>query len=470
MSVSLVAYIPNQLIVRGVVNVMQSNTQLHYTQAGCKMPAMNAYYVYNVLAQLIANLVQLLPAKLLEIVGGLYALKKGAGRYLHGRILHVKLGYFSGRQPLASIKHTIRGFCSTAKMGISARQKPILPLIPKRFTRPDQSRYLCFNMRIKKSTLYWCCQLGGWLFYGLSAVFFAIVFDNFDSRSYNILFRRIAISIFFGLLSTHLLRILIQRLKLYPPIDVKKWWMLTMTVVCVIILYSFANSATVEWLHVYYIWHYVELGSKNEIQKIRLESLVKELELKTIKSHINPHFIFNALNSIRALVDENPERARTAITELSNILRSSMQAEKMETVPLEKELNIVKDYLALEHIRFEDRLQVSYDIDEDTLDQPVPPMMLQTLVENAIKHGISKQKSGGVIRIVSDFRDHHHELVVQNSGHLQDASNTGEGFGLNSTRNRLKLLYGAKASFDIRDTPQAMVEAIVKMPLAQLHS
>src|SRR5205085_9378123 len=102
----------------------------------------------------------------------------------------------------------------------------------------------------------------------------------------------------------------------------------------------------------------------------------KELELKTIKSHINPHFIFNALNSIRALVDENPERARTAITELSNILRSSMQAEKLETVPFERELNIVKDYLALEHIRFEDRLRIEYQIDEDTLDQPVPPMKI----------------------------------------------------------------------------------------------
>jgi two-component system LytT family sensor kinase len=170
------------------------------------------------------------------------------------------------------------------------------------------------------------------------------------------------------------------------------------------------------WFYAYYIWHYVELGSKSEIQKVKLESLVKELELKTIKSHINPHFIFNALNSIRALVDENPERARTAITELSNILRSSMQAEKMETVPFERELNIVKDYLALEHIRFEDRLQVEYDIDEDTLDQPVPPMMLQTLVENAIKHGIGKQKSGGLIRVISDYRDNHHELIVQNTG------------------------------------------------------
>ena len=89
-------------------------------------------------------------------------------------------------------------------------------------------------------------------------------------------------------------------------------------------------------------------------------------------------------------------RARTAITELSNILRSSMQTEKVETVSLEKELNIVKDYLALENMRFEEGFEVEYEIDEDTLDQPVPPMMLQTLVENAIKHGISKQINGGV--------------------------------------------------------------------------
>ena len=110
------------------------------------------------------------------------------------------------------------------------------------------------------------------------------------------------------------------------------------------------------------------------------------------------------------------QRARKAITELSNILRSSMQAEKLETVPLEKELNIVKDYLALENMRFEDRLKIEYEIDEDTLDQPVPPMMLQTLVENAIKHGISKQINGGVVKVISDFKDDYHELVVQNTG------------------------------------------------------
>jgi two-component sensor histidine kinase len=327
-------------------------------------------------------------------------------------------------------------------------------------------------------------------------VFFAFIFDN---KTNHILYPRIAITILFGLVFTHLLRELIVRLKLRPPIALDKWWLLTITVISVIVLFNLANSTVVEWLQmydpktkvsvekrflsnlyldspvvlvwvsVYYIWHYVELGSKSEIQKIRLESLVKELELKTIKSHINPHFIFNALNSIRALVDENPERARTAITELSNILRSSMQAEKMETVPFERELNIVKDYLALEHIRFEDRLQVEYDIDEDTLDQPVPPMMLQTLVENAIKHGIGKQKEGGLIRVISDYRDNHHELIIQNSGHLNAGDGSPDGFGLNSTRNRLKLLFGSKASFEINNLENGIVEAKVKMPVQALY-
>ena len=135
----------------------------------------------------------------------------------------------------------------------------------------------------------------------------------------------------------------------------------------------------IPWTLIYYFFHYIEKSRKQQLDTLKLEALVKELELKTIKSHINPHFIFNALNSIRALIDENPLRARTAITELSNILRSSMQTEKQETVFFEKELNIVKDYLALEHIRFEDRLQVQYEIAENTLMQPIPPMMLQTL-------------------------------------------------------------------------------------------
>jgi signal transduction histidine kinase len=217
------------------------------------------------------------------------------------------------------------------------------------------------------------------------------------------------------------------------------------------------------WLLLYMIWHYLERNRNDEVGRLNLEKTVKDLELKTIKSHINPHFIFNSLNSIRALVEENPKRARTAITELSNILRSSLQVEKMETVPLRKELDIVKDYLALEQMRFEERLRVEMDIDEDTLEQQVPPMMLQTLVENAIKHGISKRINGGTISIISKLSDKNFELIVQNSGSLDMKKQ--EGFGFKSTRDRLKFLCDGNAYFQVEEIAGPKVQSKIVMPV-----
>ncbi len=343
----------------------------------------------------------------------------------------------------------------------------------------------------KIESRYWICQISGWLFYGLTNIFFATIFNlKFIPRQYV----RLYISIALGLLLTHLLRLAIIKFKLRPPIQKQKWLLIFVVVLSTCFLYSLCNSAIVEafglfdptkkvslitrslynllndspivivWVSIYYVWHYILLSANTQIEQLNMQSQIKELELKTIKSHINPHFIFNALNSIRALVDENPVRARTAITELSNILRSSMQAEKAETTPLESELNIVKDYLALEHIRFEDRLKIEYEIDEDTLDQPMPPMMLQTLVENAIKHGIGKQKGGGIVKIISDFKDDHHELIVQNTGNLNGEYNHN-GFGIASTKNRLLLLFGNNASFELRSISDTIIEAKIIMPV-----
>lgn len=231
------------------------------------------------------------------------------------------------------------------------------------------------------------------------------------------------------------------------------WWDL---------IFSFILIAL--WLLIYFVWHYVEKEQKDEVDKLTLEKTVKELELKTIKSHINPHFIFNSLNSIRALVDENPTRARKAITELANILRSSMQVEKMETVPLQQELAIVKDYLALEQMRFEERLKVEMNIDENTLNLPIPPMMLQTLVENAIKHGISKHINGGFVKIISRMNNRAHEIIIQNSGELNGEIN-GQGFGIKSTEDRLKHLYQGKAQFKIKNRA-GIVESEIIMPIS----
>lgn len=339
---------------------------------------------------------------------------------------------------------------------------------------------------------YWLCQIAGWTFVGLSYVFFAYTFGR---KLTSALFLRIVIVVSMGILITHLLRWVIRQLNwLLQPVEKVLPKLLLAIIIasltCSLLvvevseyfnLYGttsqlnfssrlLANTVDiglfiVPWVLIYYFYHYISKSRKQQLDTLKLEALVKELELKTIKSHINPHFIFNALNSIRALIDENPSRARNAITELSNILRSSMQTEKSETVPFEKELDIVKDYLALEHIRFEDRLQIEYQIDDETLDQPVPPMMLQTLVENAIKHGIGKQEKGGVVKVISDFRGNYHEMIVQNSGTLNGHMN-GDGFGLSSTKNRLHLLFGEKANFEITQF-NGLVEAKVSIPIEQ---
>lgn len=217
------------------------------------------------------------------------------------------------------------------------------------------------------------------------------------------------------------------------------------------------------WSILYLMYHYIVISKQQEIDTLKLKSVVKELELKTIKAHINPHFIFNALNSIRAMVDEDPKRARAAITELSNILRSGINIDRSETVPLSDELNIIKDYLALEQMRFEDRLNIQYDIDKKIIYQPVPPMMWQMLVENAIKHGISHEVNGGVVKLIAYTNDKYLELVVENTGRLKYL-NKG-GFGIKSIEERLKLLYGDNASFDIKQALPDKVVATLRVPV-----
>ncbi|MCX6210599.1 MAG: histidine kinase [Bacteroidetes bacterium] len=345
-------------------------------------------------------------------------------------------------------------------------------------------------MRNNTST-YWLCQIGGWSTYCIVYTFFYFTIRTQPQPHF---YETVFIDASLGLIVTHAMRLIIKAgsfFKLSLSKQVLAFVATTLVFAfCYAFLmvfvedkldilsehikkYPFINKVIRVWYAaflfltiwnlLYYLFHYVRKSQSQQLDKIRLESLVKELELKTIKSHIHPHFIFNTLNSIRALVDENPENARTAITQLSNILRSSMYAEKVDSSTVEKELSIVKDYLALELIRFEKRLNIEYTIDEDTLDQPVPPMMLQTLVENAIKHGISKQINGGTIKIISDFKDNYHELIVQNTGQLNGSINA-EGFGIASTYDRLNLLFGNKAQFELKNI-ESMVQARIIMPI-----
>ena len=358
---------------------------------------------------------------------------------------------------------------------------------------------LIFTAAMSKNKRYWLFQLCGWGLFALINIFFAYSFDKLGtSQERSDFYWRLGIFVVTGFVLSHLMRYIIigfnllqKRLEHQLIVFILVTLVLAFTASTLenLLLMQFELQNKTErafknnlfllvlsgafsmftlffiWNLIYFMYHFITKSQKQQLDTLKLEALVKELELKTIKAHINPHFIFNSLNGIRALIDEDPNRARNAITELSNILRSSMQTDKLESVSLEKELNIVKDYLALENMRFEDRLRVEYEIDEDTLDQPVPPMMLQTLVENAIKHGISKQISGGKIKIVSDFKDHYHELAVQNTGKLVNGTAKGEGFGLPSTLNRLSLLYGENARFSIKQLTSEIVEARVLLPV-----
>lgn len=220
------------------------------------------------------------------------------------------------------------------------------------------------------------------------------------------------------------------------------------------------------WNLIYFAWHYIERNRLMVIEHLQIESQMKDLEIKTIKANLQPHFIFNSLNSIRALIDENPNLARDAITKISRILRQTIQ-QKEATDTLLHELQLANDYLDLEKIRFEERLSLREDIDEKTLSFKVPTMMLQTLVENAIKHGISKRHDGGEIFITTKYENGILHIQIRNSGKLlytQD-NETSLGFGLSSTRQRLALLYKSKATISISEADEFVyVDIHIKNP------
>ncbi len=197
---------------------------------------------------------------------------------------------------------------------------------------------------------------------------------------------------------------------------------------------------------------------------MKVESEAREAELNNLKAQLNPHFIFNALNSIRALVDENPLKSKESITQLSHILRNSLTSDRKKLIAFGEELKTVMDYLALESIRYEERLGITFDIDERSGDFLVPPLMLQTLVENGIKHGISNRKEGGRITISADVRKKHLRLEIRNTGQLSSEKKNGVGLGLENTIKRLELLYHGDASFDIKNEDPDTVLTKISIP------
>lgn len=249
---------------------------------------------------------------------------------------------------------------------------------------------------------------------------------------------------------------------IFFPVETDKKEEITLLIVVVVVMNL--SIIMLGWSLIYFLFQLFINFKKSEVEKWKLEAAVKDAELIALKSQVNPHFIFNSLNNIRSLVTENPEKARDMITHLSGLLRYSIQFNNMERVSLEHELEIVQNYLNLESIQFEDRLRYKLEIKPETLELKIPPMAVQLLVENAIKHGIANLPEGGLINIRSYLEENTLTVEVINTGQIVQCEDS-TGIGLQNASNRLKLLFGKLSDLKIENMDSNYVSAKFTIPL-----
>lgn len=231
------------------------------------------------------------------------------------------------------------------------------------------------------------------------------------------------------------------------------------------------NATGAFWMFVAFVWAFagwlliyfaVHARRRYDARDLQLTLDTRNAQLDLLRAQVNPHFLFNCLNSLRALIAENPERASSMVTSLSDLLRYSLQSDRMHTVSLAEEMDIVDEYVSLERVRFEERLRFERALDPSALGARVPPMLVQTLVENAVKHGIADLPGGGVVRMSAETRDRRVTISVINTGTIRGPHND-RGHGLRNSIERLRLLYGDGASFTLTDVSGQTV-ATVTLP------
>jgi two-component system LytT family sensor kinase len=330
--------------------------------------------------------------------------------------------------------------------------------------------------------LYWALQLAGWGLWGLSGVALVSIFGRFSwllvaiettvagtflllSHGLRLYVRHhswvrlpllrllprllgaIAVVVVLGLLTVGLLTIAL--LWLWHPKELGGGFPWVQYVGYAINL-SFALGL---WSAIYFGLHYLDHYRSAEVDRWKLAAAAREAELQTLQAQLNPHFLFNGLNNIRALVMEDPARARAMMTHLAELLRYTMQRNGTAQVTLATELEIVENYLQLEAMQLEERLHYTLDVAPDALPARLPPMTLQLLVENAIKHGLAPRPAGGWLGVCAQF-------VATGSLHIA-VRNTGTyaprhghpGVGVRNVQERLSLLFGPAATFTIGPDP-----------------
>jgi len=209
------------------------------------------------------------------------------------------------------------------------------------------------------------------------------------------------------------------------------------------------------------------LAQKTELQNQQLQMQLSEAKLSFLKMQLDPHFLFNTHHSIVSLMlDNQNEKAIKMLTMLSDLLRLSLEDQE-QTIPLEKEIRLLKLYLDIQQVRFHERLHINFNIQTSSLQQKVPSFILQPLVENAIKHGISVSSQAENISIASRIEGGKLILEVENDGSSIHLLNTTEGIGISNTRERLHQLYNGTSSFELQNAGINTVRAIITIPANQ---
>lgn len=344
-----------------------------------------------------------------------------------------------------------------------------------------------------KISLYWICQLVGW---GIVSIYWAYTVYTRDNYGVFYTFLNYVLDISIGIFLTHFYR----RFALQ-----KKWNVLSLkrllyrvvpSILILAILYVLMNNikwylywtaiageekdfgqALVYWdpilltglrlmsiwILAYHLYHYYQKEVATAQENAQLSVLTKQIQLDNLSAQLNPHFLFNSLNSIKSLIEENPNKARRAIDLLSDLLRSSLYETDDDLITIKDELALVTDYIELEKLRFEERLSLDITLDHSLELVKIPTLSIQLLVENAIKHGIDKSVKGGIVRLVISKRDDTLLISVQNPGKL--TSNTTKGVGLKNLKERLALQYKTAAACYLTALDAHTVEAQLILPL-----
>lgn len=230
------------------------------------------------------------------------------------------------------------------------------------------------------------------------------------------------------------------------------------------ILY-WANTSImlIVWSMLYVSIRNYEDRREQEVENWKLRAELREAELAILKAQINPHFLFNALNNVRSLISENGDLARDMVSALSDLLRYAISHTSGDLVPVSDELEIVKQYMSLEKMQYEERLNVFYDIDPEANQCRIPPMVIQMLAENAVKHGISKQSQPGKLEIKVMASGGILTVRVINSGRLESVEK-GSGIGISNIKKRLSNVVEEGWTFTLKQLDESKVESKIEIP------